>query len=60
MLELLFDNFDMLAESPGGVEKLRKMILQLAVQGKLVSQDPKDGSATALLEKLAVEKIDLV
>ncbi len=34
-MKFLFDNFDILAQSPGGVEKLREMILQMAVQGKL-------------------------
>ncbi len=52
-MKLLFDNFDMLAESPGGVEKLRKMILQLAVQGKLVPQESTDESATELLIRIA-------
>lgn len=35
-MKLLFDNFEILAEAPGGVKKLREMILQLAVQDKLV------------------------
>jgi len=64
MLELLVDNFDMLAESPGGVEKLRKMILQLAVQGKLTEDWRKDNSdvepASVLLKKIAKEKEKLI
>ena len=52
-MKLLFDNFDMLAESPGGVEKLRKMVLRLAVQGKLVPQSPDEAPAMGLLKTIA-------
>ena len=34
--DLFFEHFDVLAEAPGGVAKLRELILKLAVQGKLV------------------------
>ena len=37
-LKTFFDNFEIMAEAPSGVQKLREMILQLAVQGKLVPQ----------------------
>ena len=59
-MKLLFDNFDLLAESPGGIKKLREMILQFAVQGKLVPQDSNDEPASVLLEKIRVEKERLV
>jgi type I restriction enzyme S subunit len=51
-LQLLFDNFEQLAEAPNGVEKLRELILQLAVQGMLVPQDPNDEPAYVLLKKI--------
>jgi type I restriction enzyme S subunit len=55
-MKFLFDNFDILAQAPGGIKKLREMILQLAVQGKLVPQNPKDEPASILLEKIKKEK----
>ena len=41
-------------------DNLRKSILQMAVQGKLVSQDPSDEPASVLLERIKVEKQRLV
>ena len=41
-------------------QQLRNSILQLAIQGKLVPQDPADEPATALLERIHAEKEQLV
>lgn len=43
-----------------GTKKLRELILELAVRGKLVSQDPNDEPAIELLERIATEKAKLV
>ena len=43
-----------------GIKKLRELILELAVRGKLVPQDPNDEPASELLEKIAKEKVRLV
>jgi len=43
-----------------GIKKLRELILELAVRGKLVPQDPNDESASVLLERIAAEKAQLV
>jgi type I restriction enzyme, S subunit len=42
------------------VKKLRELILQLAVRGKLVRQDPVDEPATVLLEKISFAKKSLL
>lgn len=43
-----------------GIKKLRELILELAVRGKLVPQDPSDEPASALLARIAAEKARLV
>jgi len=43
-----------------GIKKLRELILDLAVRGKLVPQDPNDEPASELLKRIAAEKAELV
>ena len=43
-----------------GIKKLRGLILELAVRGKLVPQDPNDEPASELLKRIAAEKAELV
>ncbi|MCF6237202.1 MAG: restriction endonuclease subunit S [Candidatus Marinimicrobia bacterium] len=43
-----------------GIKKLRELILDLAVRGKLVEQNPEDEPASVLLEKIAAEKARLI
>ena len=57
---MLLSNLDLLATAPGGVARLRELILTLAVQGKLVPQDPADEPAGELLKKIRTEKDRLI
>ena len=43
-----------------GIKKLRELILELAVRGKLVPQDPNDEPASELLKRIAAERDQLV
>ncbi len=57
---MLLSNLTLLATAPGGVARLRELILTLAVQGKLVAQDPTDEPASELLKKIRAEKDRLI
>lgn len=52
--------FDVLFTTEESIDQLKQTILQLAVMGKLVKQDPNDEPACKLLEKLATEKKRLI
>lgn len=54
------ENFDLLFTTEYSIEQLKQTILQLAVMGKLVKQDPTDESASELLKQIAEEKARLV
>ena len=56
----LLAHFDAVVETPGAVQRLRRFILDLAVRGKLVPQDPNDEPASELLKLITKEKNRLV
>ncbi|MCD4841004.1 MAG: restriction endonuclease subunit S [Methanosarcinales archaeon] len=58
--ETFFENFELLIDAPNSVEELRELILQLAVKGKLVPQDPNEETASVLLEKIITDKKRLI
>ena len=49
--------FDVIAEAPGGIERLRELVLQLAVRGQLVPQDLGEEPASELLSRAKTAKI---
>ena len=58
--EHLLTHFDRLADAPDAIPRLRRFILDLAVRGKVVEQDPEDEPAEELLKRIAAEKKWLV
>jgi type I restriction enzyme S subunit len=56
---VLSKHLPLLASAPHGIQKLRGLILELAVRGKLVPQDPNDEPASELLKRIAKERTKL-
>jgi type I restriction enzyme S subunit len=57
---LIAQNFDVLFTTEHSIDTLKQTILQLAVMGKLVPQNPNDEPASELLKKIAAEKAKLI
>jgi type I restriction enzyme, S subunit len=53
--ECLLQHFDQIAEAPDAVPRLRRFVLDLAVRGKLVEQDPNDEPASELVKRIENE-----
>jgi type I restriction enzyme, S subunit len=58
--ERLLTHYEQIADAPDAIARLRRFILDLAVRGKLVPQDPNDEPASELLKRIAKEKARLV
>lgn len=59
MSVVLSEHLPLLATAPDGIQKLRGLILELAVRGKLVLQDPNDEPAPELLKWIVRERARL-
>jgi type I restriction enzyme S subunit len=54
-LKTFFEKFDLFADAPGAVGKMRELVLELAVRGRLVEQAESDGNATSIFGKTRTE-----
>ena len=59
-VELLDKYFETAFAAPDGIKRLRELILTLAMQGKLVSQNSQDRPASELLKEIEAEKKRLI
>lgn len=59
-MDMILEQFKTIFDRPEKVKKLREVILDLAVQGKLVNQNPNDDPASILLKKIKEEKATLI
>lgn len=60
MTAMLTENLPLIAAAPGGIKKLRELILELAVRGRLVPQDSSDEPASKLLVRIQAERERLI
>ncbi|MFA0267374.1 restriction endonuclease subunit S [Vibrio cyclitrophicus] len=58
--QMVAEHFDTLFTTEESIDQLKQTILQLAVMGKLVPQEPTDEPAAKLLERIAEEKAQLI
>jgi type I restriction enzyme, S subunit len=56
--ERLLAHYENIGDAPDAIARLRRFILDLAVRGKLVPQDPTDEPASELLKRIAKQKLD--
>ena len=54
--QLLLREFERIGDAPNGIMRLRGFILDLAVRGKLLHQQPEDRPATAILTEIAAHE----
>ena len=58
--EYFLANFGFIASAPGGVLRLRELVLQLAAMGELVQQPASDDDSDALIAQITQERRSLV
>ena len=54
------DNFEHIVSAPNGINQIRELILQLAVQGRLVEQDRGEEQASIIVEEIETKKANLL
>ena len=60
MIKFVLENFDTIFRNEKSLESLNKIILDLAIRGKLVEQNPEDEPASELLNRIKEEKERLI
>src|SRR5258707_13218508 len=56
----LLAHYERIADSPDAIVRLRRFILDLAVRGKIMPQNPADEPASELLSRVATKKAQLL
>ena len=56
----IYAHFDALFTTEASIDALKQTLLQLAVMGKLVPQDPNDEPASELLKRIQAEKAKMI
>ncbi|MBB6218103.1 type I restriction enzyme S subunit [Anaerosolibacter carboniphilus] len=59
-LKFVVENFEMIFQTSESMQELRNVVLQLAIEGKLVHQDPSDKPAVELVKRIQVEREKLM
>lgn len=59
-MPILLNEFDLILDAPDSILQIRELILQLAVQGRLVKQNSDDEPALELLRRFKKEKMQLI
>lgn len=54
--ERLLAHYEQIADAPDAIPRLRRFVLDLAVRGKLVPQDPNHEPASVLMEQIEAER----
>ena len=60
MIKFILENFDTIFKNENSLETLNKIILDLAIKGKLVPQNENDEPAEELLKRIQAEKERLI
>ena len=57
--ERLLAHYERIADAPDAINRLRRFILDLAIRGKIVEQDPKEESASIQIKRIQKERTKL-
>ena len=59
-LRFIIDNFDVIFKTSESMDEMKNIVLQLAIEGKLVSQNENDEPASELIDKIKRKREELV